>query len=130
LTSSAWAKLVASHLDAAAVAFDLQIQAFISIILRYKHGPGIFGHCKVYYGMVEAQGRGTLHCHFLIWIKGNPSPQDLQDRMARDVGFLNKMFEWLESIISCELPHDTGPIPEMSPQQAEKPQCDVDEMDP
>ncbi|KAG1780900.1 hypothetical protein EV702DRAFT_1177653 [Suillus placidus] len=43
----------------------------------YWHGPGVFGNCEVFYGMVKAQGRGTLHCHFLIWIAGNPSPEDL-----------------------------------------------------
>ncbi|KAG1877459.1 hypothetical protein F4604DRAFT_1880415 [Suillus subluteus] len=69
------------------------------------HGPGIFGHCQAYYGMVEAQGRGTLHCHFLLWIKGNPSPQALHDRMASEQGFSARMFD-------CELPYDTGPIPE------------------
>ncbi|KAG1788114.1 uncharacterized protein HD556DRAFT_1434138 [Suillus plorans] len=49
-----------------------------SSLIPIIHGPGVFGHCKAYYGMVEAQGRGTLHCHFLIWVKGNPSPQGLQ----------------------------------------------------
>jgi hypothetical protein len=71
------AKVVASQPDAAAIAFDLQIRAFINIILKFKHGPGIFGHCQAYYGMVEAQGRGTLHCHMLVWIAGNPSPRKL-----------------------------------------------------
>ncbi|KAG2744810.1 hypothetical protein P692DRAFT_201841410 [Suillus brevipes Sb2] len=87
-------KMIASRPDAAAIAFDLQIRAFIDIILKYKHGPGVFGHCKAYYGMVEAQGRGTLHCHMLL-------PQVLH-------GFQAKMFDWLESIISCELLNDVG----------------------
>ncbi|KAJ7868204.1 hypothetical protein B0H14DRAFT_3585846, partial [Mycena olivaceomarginata] len=54
--------------------------------------------------MVEAQGRGTLHCHMLVWIEGNPSPQALRDRMKESPVFQGKMFSWLESIISCELP--------------------------
>ncbi|KAG2743632.1 hypothetical protein P692DRAFT_20745521 [Suillus brevipes Sb2] len=106
------------------------MQAFIDIIVRYKRGPGVFGHCKAYYGMVEAQGRGTLHCHFLLWIAGNPSPQRLRDRMATEDGFSDKMFAWLESIISCELPGDTGPIVETSSDQAKKPRRSADEPDP
>ncbi|KAG1889740.1 uncharacterized protein F5891DRAFT_1131771 [Suillus fuscotomentosus] len=83
--------------DAAAIAFDLQIRAFIDIIPKYKHGPGIFGH---------SQGRGTLQCHI---------PQALRER---------KMFAWLESIISCELPNDTAcdakkPDRELPPQIAD-----------
>ncbi|KAG2133017.1 hypothetical protein DEU56DRAFT_707191, partial [Suillus clintonianus] len=109
-----------------------QIRGFIDIILRYKHGPepGVFGHCEAFYGMVEAQGRGTLHCHFLLWIAGNPRPQELRNRMANEDGFAGKMFSWLESIISCELPEDTGPIPETSSDQAKKPQRNVEDLDP
>ncbi|KAG1893083.1 uncharacterized protein F5891DRAFT_1131379 [Suillus fuscotomentosus] len=90
------AKIVASRPDAAAIAFDLQIRAFIDIILKYKHGPA-------YYGMVEAQGWGTLHC--------NPSPQALRERMANEEGFQGKI---------CELPNDTTCVFETS----------SDEMDP
>ncbi|EGO05025.1 hypothetical protein SERLA73DRAFT_149306 [Serpula lacrymans var. lacrymans S7.3] len=38
---------------------------------------GILGGIQTYYSMVEAQGRGTLHYHMLIWLKGNPNPQKL-----------------------------------------------------
>ncbi|KAJ7340541.1 hypothetical protein DFH08DRAFT_617927, partial [Mycena albidolilacea] len=68
---------------------------------------GLFGRCSAYYAMVEAQGRGTLHCHMLVWIEGNPSPQALRDRMKDNPLFQGKMFAWLESIISCELPSTT-----------------------
>ena len=54
--------------------------------------------------MVEAQGRGTLHCHMLLWIEGNPNPQDLHDAMATNAEFQTSMFRWIESIIKCQLP--------------------------
>lgn len=98
------AKIVAERPDAAAIVFDLQIRAFLDIIIKFKHGPGVFGHCHAYYGTVEAQGRGTLHCHMLLWITGNPSPQELHDKMTTDEQFKGEMFSWLENIISCELP--------------------------
>ncbi|KAF1790774.1 Helitron helicase-like domain [Phytophthora cactorum] len=37
------------------------------------HG-GLFGTVQTYFGMVETQGRGTLHIHFLIWLKACPPP--------------------------------------------------------
>ncbi|KAG2158083.1 uncharacterized protein EDB93DRAFT_1238383 [Suillus bovinus] len=92
------------HPDAAAITFDLQIQVFVDIILKYKHGPGMFGHW-----------RGTLHCHMFL-------PQALRDRITQEAGFKDKMFAWLESIISCELPNDKG--------YAKKPVRKRDEMDP
>ncbi|KAG2079451.1 uncharacterized protein F5147DRAFT_749549 [Suillus discolor] len=107
------AKVIAVRPDAAALAFDLQIQAFLNIILKYKHGPGIFGHCQAYYGMVEAQGRGTLHCHI---------PQALRDRLASDASFKSNMFH-------CKLPYDKGPVPETSPNDACKP-VRTHELDP
>jgi hypothetical protein len=30
---------------------------------------GLFGSVEAYFGMVETQGRGTLHVHFLIWLR-------------------------------------------------------------
>jgi hypothetical protein len=121
LESEVWAKMttfermvfVAKNPGPAAQFFDEVMKAFIRIILRYDprsegdEGNGLFGRCMGYYGTVEAQGRGTLHCHMLIWLAGNPTPQALRDRMRTEPGFQTKMFAWLESIISCQLPSDT-----------------------
>lgn len=98
-------KNVADHPASAAVFFDTMINAFIKHILRYgRDEAGVFGTCQAYFGTVEAQGRGTLHCHMLIWLKGNLNPQALRDRMERDDLFKQTLFTWLESIIKCELP--------------------------
>ncbi|KAJ7887527.1 hypothetical protein B0H14DRAFT_2337624, partial [Mycena olivaceomarginata] len=111
-------KFVAENPGPAAVFFDEVIKAFICIILAYDpsavspESNGLFGRCNAYYAMVEAQGRGTLHCHMLVWIEGNPSPQVLRDRMRENPSFQGKMFLWLESIISCELPSTKEPVVE------------------
>ncbi|KIK74607.1 hypothetical protein PAXRUDRAFT_29155 [Paxillus rubicundulus Ve08.2h10] len=52
--------------------------------------------------MVEAQGCGTLHCHMLLWLTGNPSPQVLWNRMDENVAFKQNVFLWLEDIISSK----------------------------
>lgn len=41
---------------------------------QVKNGIGILGGISAYFGMVECQGRGTLHLHLLIWLKNTPSP--------------------------------------------------------
>jgi Helitron helicase-like domain at N-terminus/PIF1-like helicase len=96
--------IVAKNPASCAIFFDLVIRQFIHIILRYgRSGKGLFGKCLGYYGTVETQGRGSLHCHMLIWLSGHPSPQVLRDRMQASEVYKHNMFRWLESVIKCEL---------------------------
>ncbi|KIN96690.1 hypothetical protein M404DRAFT_162547, partial [Pisolithus tinctorius Marx 270] len=119
--------LVASHPTTASLAFHEQIQAFVDVILRYKHGHGLFGTCTAYYGMVEVQGRGTLHCHMLVWVEGNPNPNQLRWKMHKDSTFKTSVTSWLEDIIKCELPGMTN-VEDMCPDLALV--MDDDEVDP
>lgn len=43
-------------------------------IVNKTASEGIFGTVKAYYGCVEAQGRGTLHCHMMVWLEGGLDP--------------------------------------------------------
>jgi hypothetical protein len=94
------------------------MRAFIKIVLKYNpssDGPdkdGVLGRCEGYYGMVEAQGRGTFHCHLLVWLAGNPTPHELRERM-RD----------------CQLPRDDVPIVETDG-PLKPPACDPGVLDP
>lgn len=112
-TDAQRAIFVAEHPASAARFFHLFMRGFIDIVLGYKReGGGLFGKCTAYYGMVEAQGRGTLHCHMLIWLEGNPTPQRLRELMEQVPGYKQSVFNWLESVIKCELPSDTEPVSE------------------
>ncbi len=85
--------------------FHTMMTNFINVILRFRRpGKGLFGKCTAYYGMVEAQGRGALHCHMLIWLEGHLPPQKLRDALMGSESYRSKMFDWLESVIKCELP--------------------------
>lgn len=125
------AVFVANNPGPAAQFFDLMIKAFVDIILGYKKpNGGLFGTCLAYYAMVEAQGRGTLHCHMLIWLAGNPSPQQLRDKMAENPDFKTEMFHWIESIIKCELPDTTSIVTEPNGQPLRKPHRPAGTLDP
>ncbi|KZO94889.1 hypothetical protein CALVIDRAFT_483665, partial [Calocera viscosa TUFC12733] len=89
---------------AAARSFHQTMVRFIDIVLRYGKGEGLLGTCTGVYGMVEAQGRGTLHCHMLVWLRGNLNPQAMRNRLRDDGKWRERMFKWLERHIHCELP--------------------------
>ncbi|KAJ7093627.1 hypothetical protein C8R43DRAFT_860138, partial [Mycena crocata] len=88
------------------------MRKFISIVLRFgRPGRGLFGKCTAYYFMVEAQGKGTLHGHGLLWLEGHLSPQALRDRLAESDSFKAKMVGWLEDTIRSELLDETCNVP-------------------
>ncbi|KJA28681.1 hypothetical protein HYPSUDRAFT_128517, partial [Hypholoma sublateritium FD-334 SS-4] len=67
--------LVAKNPVVAAEFFNLYMTKFCELILGYcaeneVNEGGVLGHVSAYYGCVEAQGRGSLHCHMLVWISG------------------------------------------------------------
>ena len=75
--------LVAQNPAIAAKFFNIYMKAFISAIFGYdtdnkNNDGGILGHVKAYYGCVEAQGRGTLRCHMMIWVEGGLNPNEIK----------------------------------------------------
>lgn len=114
--------LAAKNPHVAAIYFDRVIKAFIEIILRHgRDKAGLFGRCTGYYGTVEAQGKGTLHCHFLVWLDGHLSPQVLREKMMSDDDFKRQLFAYLEGIIKTELPGTTEPTYEQPGQVLQAP---------
>ncbi|KIK56957.1 hypothetical protein GYMLUDRAFT_173659 [Collybiopsis luxurians FD-317 M1] len=49
--------------------FHHSVTTLLEILLGTKQAnhKGIFGKVSVYYGVVEAQGQGSLHIHMLLW---------------------------------------------------------------
>jgi hypothetical protein len=61
------AVFVARHPSAAAQFFNGIVNGFLQTIVKGGSlTASIFGICEAYYGMVEAQGKGTLHGHFML----------------------------------------------------------------
>ena len=116
-------KLVVSRNPAACARFfHAIISSFITVVLRYgRKERGILGKCTAYYGTVEAQARGTLHCHMLIWIYGHPNPQKMRDMMFNAAQYTQDLFTWLESIIKCELIGTTMVVQEHEGEELPRP---------
>ncbi|KAJ3519038.1 hypothetical protein NMY22_g13383 [Coprinellus aureogranulatus] len=109
------AMLVARNPFVAAKFFHIYLNAFFSSILQYDPkqvslNPGILGVVKGYYGCVEAQGRGTLHCHMLIWLEGAHDPVEIRDRIMNDHDheFKERLIAFLNDTISNSIPPDPG----------------------
>ena len=123
------AEFLASNLGPATQFLDVMIKSFLDVVIQYGDDEdGLLGKCKAYYGMVEAQGRGTLHYHMLFWLEGNPSPQELRDHMEANPTFKIGMFLWLESIIKCELTRTTQVVKE-SGKALQRPELPADSVD-
>lgn len=78
--------LVAKNPFLAARLFNIYLKAFLKIILGYDpsnstENIGMLGPVSAYYGCVEAQGRGTLHCHMMVWLKGALNCDQIRDRV-------------------------------------------------
>ncbi|KAF5341970.1 hypothetical protein D9611_001217 [Ephemerocybe angulata] len=107
--------LIAKNPAVAAKFFNIIIKAFIQAILGYDPkgkdiGGGILGVISAYYGCVEAQGRGTLHCHMLVWLDGALNPDEIKQKIFRvgDTTFQERLLAFLDDTISTSVPDDPG----------------------
>ena len=122
------AGVVACNPCIAAEFFDTYINAFISAILRYdpkqrSTQPGILGVTKAYYGCVEAQGRGSLHCHMVVWVHGGLTSDEIRDRALADHRWRDRLIEFLDDTICNVIPADPDPL--MSLQSSQYHPCAV-----
>ena len=71
-TSFERARQLASNPIAGAEFFKLMVDQFTGTFLGFERAckHGVFGRVKHYYGVFEAQNRGSLHLHILIWLEG------------------------------------------------------------
>ena len=96
------AKLVASDPVAVAMFFDMTIRSFIESLLSYSETHprrGVLGEVDAYYGTVECMGRGSLHCHMVVWLKG--CNWAVLDEILFGAGVLQKRFtEFVDSVLS------------------------------
>jgi len=108
--------LIAKNPVVAAQFFDIYLKAFISTVLGYDATRkdltgGALGLVKAHYGCIEAQGRGTLHCHMLVWLEGALNPNEIRNRVAKDgdTEWGKKLIRFLDDTILNVIPEDPDP---------------------
>lgn len=124
------ALLVSRNPYVAAKFFNIYIKAFIKFLLgfdKYTRRPtdegGVLDHVKAHFGCVEAQGRGTLHCHMIVWLEGGLNPNKIRDRVVGgDSEFASRLIRFLDESITTSIPE--------SPESPAEPNSNVREMHP
>ena len=101
--ASTRAEVIASNPYAAAEYFHFIINAILEELFGItKHKGhmtserGILGELAAYFGVVEAQGRGTLHLHMLIWLRGTPDCDRMQELLEVEA-FREKIKQYIKA---------------------------------
>ncbi|KIK34584.1 hypothetical protein CY34DRAFT_26824 [Suillus luteus UH-Slu-Lm8-n1] len=69
---------------------------------RVHSGMGMLGHVSGYFGIVEAQGRGTLHVHMMIWLRHTPNMHDMHAQLQNEE-FRTKIKEYIQQNIRAHV---------------------------
>ncbi|KUF86403.1 hypothetical protein AM588_10001138 [Phytophthora nicotianae] len=97
------ARLFMRHVDAF-IRHALGIDPRTRKKLSYR---GLLGDVKAYFGMVESQGRGTLHIHLLIWLNHcPPNSTAVMKILGSPQGnvFRERVASYADSIVQNDLP--------------------------
>ena len=69
---------------------------------QIKRERGVLGVVEGYIGSVEAQGRGTLHLHMLLWLRGAPTPSKMRGLLQTE-GFKQRVRDYIKMTIKASL---------------------------
>lgn len=101
---------IASDPYASAKYFHLMIETILETLIgisKRQNGiidrkEGIFGSVNSYVGTVEAQGRGSLHLHLLLWLRDAPTARELKNALSNDI-FRDKIKLFIQRTIRADL---------------------------
>lgn len=65
---------------------------------------GLLGQVSAYFGVVEAQGRGTLHLHMFLWLEDSPSSDEMLHLLENDDEFREKIQKYIAATIQADVP--------------------------
>lgn len=85
---------------------------------KVNSGMGTLGEVDAYFGVVEAQGRGTLHLHMLIWLKHAPTTEEMHDLLQGEA-FRLKVAAYIKANIRAHLDGFTKDGIKTIPREAE-----------
>lgn len=127
LDSHKRAQNIAKNPYAAAKFFHFLITAILETLfginvkgLKVKVEMGVLGRVSAYFGVVEAQGRGTLHLHMLIWLENAPTVEEMHERLATPE-FRQKITEYIKANIRAHIDGLTKETMKQMPRDKELP---------
>jgi hypothetical protein len=102
---------MASDPYAAANFFHFMIKTILEVLIGVNRSrnsivsrkEGIFGMVNSYVGAVEAQGRGSLHVHMLLWLSGAPTASELKKALSDSTQLRDKIKQYIKSTIRADL---------------------------
>ncbi len=107
---------IAADPYAAFLFFQLVVNAILDSLLGIKgiqhnhqieRETGILGNIEAFIGTVEAQGRGTLHLHMLLWLTGTLLSLIMKERLLNS-DFRNNIRQFITANIRAHLPGTEG----------------------
>jgi hypothetical protein len=69
---------------------------------QVMRNEGIFGNVASYIGTVEAQGRGTLHLHMIVWLVGSLTSAKMQQALKSN-SFRTRVKNYIKANIKADL---------------------------
>lgn len=69
---------------------------------RIDRKEGLFGKVQNYVGTVEAQGRGTLHLHMLLWLTDAPNATEMKTALKSEL-FRDKIVSFVKTSIRASI---------------------------
>ncbi|KIK18418.1 hypothetical protein PISMIDRAFT_109548 [Pisolithus microcarpus 441] len=95
---------------AAAKFFHFMIKTIVETLFGVHVTPhqvyqrkGIFGFVSAYFGVVESQGRGSLHLHILLWLNNVPTMQEMESLLTQ-TDFRDRAPTFIKANIRAYLP--------------------------
>ena len=90
--------------------FHFMIQTILITLFRiakhhnriFERREGIFGLVRSYIGTVEAQERGSLHLHLLLWLEEAPTSSELREALKSEM-FREKIKSYIMETICADL---------------------------
>ena len=115
IKSGQQARMVAENPVAAAQFFDATMRRFFEVLLAYvseadeekymkKHNGekpprGILGKVDAYYGTCEVSGRGSPHCHAVIWLRDCDWAR-VEEIFSKDSPLQKRFLQYVDSVVS------------------------------
>lgn len=97
-------RILAANPVAQALFFDKTIKSIFQILFGFdsENHQGVLGNMQGFYGVYEAQGRGSLHIHSLVWLKERLHIPTLRVTIMDEI-VQNKIIALLEHTVSQQL---------------------------